>query len=128
MASFWWNQCTPSPGFPDLVCGAELVGTEGIIDCRTYAQLRIARATLRSSEAAALRSTSKQTGEWELVYDQTQAPDARDRTFADQAREFVASILEQRPPEITGYDGRATVEIIEAAYRSADTATSVRLR
>jgi len=113
MASFWWSQCTPSPAFPELVCGAELVGTEGIIDCRTYGQLRIAR---------------KQVGDWELVYDQTQMPDARDRTFEAQAREFVQSILEQRAPEVTGADGRAVVEIIEGAYRSADTATSVRLR
>jgi predicted dehydrogenase len=113
MASFWWNQCTPSPGFPDMVCGAELVGSEGIIDCRTYGRLRIAR---------------KQVGDWELVYDQMQAPDARDRTFEAQAREFVTSLLEQRPPEITGADGRAVVEIIEAAYRSADTGTSIRLR
>jgi len=113
MASFWWSQCTPSPSFAGLVCGAELVGTEGIIDYRTYGQLRIAR---------------KQVGDWELVYDQTQVPDARDRTFEAQAREFVQSILEQRPPEVTGVDGRAVVEIIEGAYRSADTATSVRLR
>jgi predicted dehydrogenase len=113
IASFWWSQCTPSPGFPGLVCSAELVGTEGIIDCRTHGQLRIAR---------------RQVGDWELVYDQTQAPDARDRAFEAQAQEFVRSILEQRPPEVTGADGRAAVEIIEGGYRSADTATSVRLR
>jgi predicted dehydrogenase len=113
MAHFWWSQCTPPPGFPDMVCGAEIVGTEGVIDCRTYGKLRIAR---------------QPSGAWELVHDQAQFPDARDRTFQAQAYEFVSSILEGRPPETTGVDGRAAVEIIEAAYQSADTGTSVRLR
>jgi len=113
VAHLWWNQCTPFPGWPDMVCGAEIVGTEGLIDCRTYGKLRIARPP---------------TNEWELVYDQTQFPDARDQTFQAQAQEFVNSILEARPPEITGADGRAAVEIIEAAYQSSDAGTSVRLR
>ncbi|MBM3472921.1 MAG: Gfo/Idh/MocA family oxidoreductase [Armatimonadetes bacterium] len=113
IAHFWWNQCTPPPGFGDMVCSAEIVGTEGIIDCHTYSRLRIAR---------------QPAGEWELVYDQTQFPDARDRTFQAQAQEFVTSILDGRPPEITGTDGRAAVEIIEAAYQSSDTGTSVRIR
>ena len=113
VAQFWWSQCTPPPGFGDLVCHAEVIGTEGIIDCQTYSRLRIAR---------------QPAGEWELVYDQTQFPDARDRTFQAQAQEFVDSILESRPPEITGADGRAVVEITEAAYQSSDTGTSVRLR
>ncbi len=113
VASFWWSQCTPPPGFPNMVCGAELVGTEGIIDCRTYGKLRIAR---------------QPRGEWELVYDQSQEPDARNQTFAAQAREFVGSIIDGRPPEITGEDGLAAVQIIEAAYQSSDAGTSIRLR
>jgi predicted dehydrogenase len=113
VAQFWWSQCTPPPGFPEMVCGAEIVGTEGIIDCRTYGKLRIARPP---------------TSEWELVYDQAQYPDSRDRTFQAQAQEFVDSVLQSRRPEITGADGRAAVEIIEAAYQSSDTGTSVRLR
>jgi predicted dehydrogenase len=113
VASFWWSQCTPLPGFPDMVCGAELVGTEGIIDCRTYGKLRIAR---------------QPKGEWELVYDQTQLPEARNQTFGTQAREFIDSITEGRPPEITGEDGLATVQIVQAAYQSSDAGTSIRLR
>jgi predicted dehydrogenase len=113
LAHFWWNQCTPEPGWPDMACGAEIVGTEGVIDCRTYGRLRIGRHGV---------------GEWELVYDQTQHPEARDRTFQAQAQEFVNSILESRPPEVTGRDGLAAVQIIEAAYQSSDTGTSVRLR
>ncbi len=41
--------------------------------------------------------------------------------------EFVESIIERRPPAITGEDGRAAVELTLAAYRSMETGSTVNL-
>ncbi len=42
--------------------------------------------------------------------------------------EFVAAIREQRPPAVTGEDGRFALEIVLAAYESASTGQPVALR
>jgi UDP-N-acetyl-2-amino-2-deoxyglucuronate dehydrogenase len=44
-----------------------------------------------------------------------------------QLRDIVAAIGDQRPPAVDGAEGRATVELIEAIYRSARTGHRVRL-
>lgn len=44
-----------------------------------------------------------------------------------ELREFVESIREQRPPAITGHDGRAAIEIATAAYKSIATGAPVAL-
>lgn len=44
-----------------------------------------------------------------------------------ELREFVESIIEKRPPAITGQDGRSVVEIADAAYRSIRTGQRVDL-
>ncbi len=44
-----------------------------------------------------------------------------------ELREFISSILEQRPPAITGEDGRAAVALALAAYRSLETGGPVSL-
>jgi predicted dehydrogenase len=41
--------------------------------------------------------------------------------------DFVAAIQEQRPPKVTGYDGLKAVEVVLAAYRSAELGEPVRL-
>jgi predicted dehydrogenase len=42
--------------------------------------------------------------------------------------EFVAAIREEREPCVTDEDGQRAVEIVAAAYESARTGQSVRLR
>jgi len=42
-----------------------------------------------------------------------------------ELREFVESILENRPPAITGEDGRAAVALAIAAYKSLETGEPV---
>lgn len=44
-----------------------------------------------------------------------------------ELREFVESIVEQRPPAITGEDGRAAVELALAAYRAMETGSVIKL-
>lgn len=46
---------------------------------------------------------------------------------AGMVREFIASIREGRPPRVTGYDGLKAVEIVQAAYQSAETGQPVKL-
>jgi predicted dehydrogenase len=44
-----------------------------------------------------------------------------------QHQEFINSILENRAPAVTGEDGRAAVQVAEAAYRSAAEGRTIRL-
>jgi predicted dehydrogenase len=48
---------------------------------------------------------------------------------ANQAmvNEFIAAIRENRQPYVTGYDGLKAVEVVEAAYRSAERGQPVSL-
>ena len=50
-------------------------------------------------------------------------------TDANQAmiNEFVAAILDNRQPSVSGYDGLKAVEVVEAAYASAKSGQPVRL-
>jgi len=41
--------------------------------------------------------------------------------------EFVSALRDQRQPRVTGYDGYKAVEVVEAAYASAETGQPVRL-
>lgn len=47
------------------------------------------------------------------------AVDATSHYHALQVRDFLASIIEGRPPQVTGEDGRAVVAMFAAIYRSA---------
>lgn len=44
-----------------------------------------------------------------------------------QIEDFLEAVADGRPPLVTGEDGRATVELIQAIYRSADSGLPVRL-
>jgi len=46
--------------------------------------------------------------------------------FANQIREFLGSITEDREPSVAGRDARAAIEMVQAAERSAATGTAVR--
>lgn len=43
-----------------------------------------------------------------------------------QVREFLQAVLEDRPPQVTGEDGRIVVEMFEAIYRSSKTGRAER--
>ena len=49
------------------------------------------------------------------------------QSFTRQDQEFVDAILEQRPPSVTGEDGRAAVEIALASFLSHQTGQMVSL-
>jgi predicted dehydrogenase len=47
--------------------------------------------------------------------------------FAAELQDFLDSVREGRPPFATGRDGRAAVELVEAANRSSETGAVVPL-
>jgi UDP-N-acetylglucosamine 3-dehydrogenase len=117
-ASLLCDMECPAPGFPNSGFHSWVIGEKGIIDLDAYGELKAGI-----------------NGKWEVVF--TQAPidwvkdgkfsPTRMQSFADQDREFVHSILEQRPPSVTGTDGERAVEVALAAYVSSRERHSVEL-
>ena len=90
-------------------CVAELIGTKGILEVKTYEQVRLGKPE-----------------RWEIVH--TFDPQTeRKRTFVAEVREFVSSILENREPPIPGEEGRANVEVALAILKSSETGKTVEL-
>ena len=107
-----YSEALPPPGWRGFSCGAELIGEKGLMEVDPYNKVKIAR---------------EDTREWETVYDHASVEDPRQKAFADEVRDFIACIVNDTPPPVTGEDGRAAVEIALAAYRSSRTGEAVRL-
>jgi predicted dehydrogenase len=109
-----WSSCsTPRPSWgQQLFCGAELLGTKGIMDVRTYSMVKMANEPHR---------------DWQIVYDAAKEPNAMQNTFVKEDTEFISSVFEKRTPAVTGEDGRAAVEICLAAYESSNTGEAIKL-
>lgn len=117
MATVWVDFESPQPVFPKGAFHVRLVGEKGLLDVDSYGQV------LQGSDQG-----------WELVFQQEPFDFQKDplspvrmKSFALQDQDFIDSILEQRPPSVTGQDGRAAVEIVLAAYESQRTRTMVHL-
>ena len=94
-----------------------VIGSKGMIDCDQYGQVKLGRGS-----------------GWELVAEQPQFDFLRDyldpkrlKGFSAQVQDFAEAIRDNRPPAVTGFDGRAAVEMVIAADRSAATGQAVRL-
>ena len=107
-----YSEALPTPGWKGHSCGAELVGTEGLMDVDPYNQVKIAR---------------EGSTDWEIVYDHSQVSDPRQKAFSDEVRDFISCIVDNKTPPVTGQDGRAAVEICLAAYESSRIGAAVRL-
>ena len=88
-------------------CYVEFVGTEGVLRVDTWKGLRI----------------STRGKPWEDVV----VPKEWLGGFDAEIAEFLAAVRDRRPPAVTGADGRAALEIIQAIYRSAEHGVPVRL-
>jgi predicted dehydrogenase len=119
MATVWESWDIPSPGFPHTASAARIVGETGILELDAYGQLRLGRE-----------------GNWTVIAEQPpidwagegMLANVRMRAYQDQHQEFVNSILEGRSPSVTGEDGRASVAVAEAAYKSAREGRTVQVR
>lgn len=111
--TIWTSNATPKPAWgKQLFCGAELMGTTGLLDVRTYDIVKVSREPLN---------------EWEVVYDASREEDGMQVTFGGEDKEFISAVFEKRTPAVTGADGRAAVEICLAAYLSSDLGEAVKL-
>ncbi len=116
MATIWMSYEVPRPGLgpSDLFV---LVGSRGLIECDNYGDVRLGR-----DEG------------WETVFTQPKVDyvdnyinPVRLKAFAAQTQDFIDAIAHGRRPAVTGEDGRAAVEMVEAADRAAATGEVVRL-
>jgi predicted dehydrogenase len=94
------------------------IGASGMVDADSYGKVRLG------------------TGDgWRDIYEMPSFDLNADvyspirlAAFAAQVTDFAGSIRDGRSPAVGGRDGRAAVEVVEAAARSAATGASVRLR
>jgi predicted dehydrogenase len=118
LAHTWMSFELPRPGVADSAFRALVVGEKGMLDIDGYGKLR-----------AALDGK-----DWELVWQQptidyVNRPLAPERleAFYTQVQNFVDSVRERRPPAVTGEDGRAAVELIDAVRRSSATGQAMEI-
>jgi len=107
---------TPEPG---LVPNdwTRIIGSTGIIEADHYGQVRLGGGK-----------------DWQVVAEQPAFDFLGDyldpnrlKGFAAQVEDFAGAIREGREPVVTGRDGRAAVEMVEAADRSAASGQAVAL-
>jgi predicted dehydrogenase len=94
-----------------------VIGSTGIVEADHYGQVRIGTGS-----------------DWQVVAEQPvfnflgdYLDPNRLKGFAAQVEDFCGAIREDRPPAVTGRDGRAAVEMVEAADRSAASGQAVAL-
>ena len=107
---------TPEPG---LVPNdwTRVIGSTGIIEADHYGQVRLGTGS-----------------DWQVVAEQPAfnflggyLDPNRLKGFAAQVEDFCGAIRDGRAPIVTGHDGRAAVEMVEAADRSAASGLAVAL-
>lgn len=113
MAQLWMSYEIPAPGlgsYMQWLC----VGDKGMLD--------FTRDVLRVGQGDDWR-VELDLPPWDWSVD-PKAP-RRIGLTARQVEGFARSLLDGTPPEVTGEDGRAAIEMVEAAIRSARTGTAV---
>ena len=113
----WTSEEIPAPGFPNSGYQMRIFGEKGIMECEGYTKLQLAHPN-----------------KWEVVWEQppldpVQKPldPARLEAFFLQTQDFIDSLRLGRPPAVSGEDGRAAVEMVQAAYLSTLTGAAVHL-
>lgn len=116
MAQTWMTFELPKPGIPQTAFRALVVGSEGMLDIDGYGQLNVAL----------------DGKPWELFWEQPaidfqKLPLAPPRleAFYTQVQDFVSSIRDARKPAVTGEDGLAAIELIDAVRRSSETGQTI---
>jgi predicted dehydrogenase len=118
LASTWMSFELPEPGIPQAFFRGLVVGSKGMVDIDGYGKLH-----------AAIGGK-----DWEMIWEQPtidyiNKPLAPERleAFYTQVQDFIDSVREKRPPAVTGADGRAAIELIEACRRSSASGQAVEL-
>ena len=107
---------TPQPGLlPNA--WTRIIGSKGIIEADPYGVVRV-------GDEAGWRDAAEQPA-FDFLGDYLDP--RRLAGFAAQVEDFAGAIIEDRAPSVTGADGRAAVEVVEAADRSAASGRAVDL-
>ncbi len=117
VAQQWMSYQMPAPNLPNSMHRYLVMGEKGLLDIDGYGQLLLG------------------AGErWETVWEQPPIDfinrplePSRLEAFYMQTQAFIDDILDGRPPTVSGEDGRAAVEMVEAARRSTQTGQAVEL-
>ena len=125
----WVCMETPGAAFPASVFRTQVIGEKGMLDFDGYTHLDLctsdARAAERDSTDHPAPGMPPLASDWErvMVQEPFNALDPVDtvrlRSFSAQNQEFVDAIRERREPAVTAADGRAAVEMAQAAMLSA---------
>ncbi|MGD9093264.1 MAG: Gfo/Idh/MocA family oxidoreductase [Anaerolineales bacterium] len=117
VAQLWWSAELPGITFPGSRFRTQLVGSHGLIDCDGYGSLQVAT----------------EHG-WETTWEQPpfDLEDPQDpvrlEAYSEMIQEFINALRDDRLPLVTGTDGRAAVELCQAALRSARSGKVVKLQ
>jgi predicted dehydrogenase len=116
MATVLMTYETPAPGL-EPNDWTRVIGSSGIIEADHYGKVRL-------GDASGWRVADEQVA-FNFLGDYLDPN--RLEGFAAQVQDFAEAIQEDRDPVVTGQDGRAAVEIVEAADRSAASHQAVTL-
>ena len=112
----WMSFEMPTPGLGSQAQWT-LVGSDGIIEADHYGKVRLGRGD-----------------SWELVFEMPPFGLASDtispvrlRAFAAQVQDFADAIRDGRKPAVSGVDGRAAIELVDAARLSSASGRAVEL-
>jgi predicted dehydrogenase len=118
IAQQWMSFEIPEPNLDRHQHRYVVVGEQGILDIDGYGKLLLGRGD-----------------DWELIWEQPpidyvgQPMDpVRLEAFYIQTQIFTDNVLEGNPPNVSGSDGRAAVEMVEAARSSIESGQAVELR
>ncbi len=116
-AQHWMSYQVPEPSLPHSQHRYLVVGETGIIDVDAYGKVLLG-----------------QHGAWRTVWEQPPIDyvnrpldPLRLEAFLNQTQAFVDDVLDGRPDTVSGFDGRAAVALVMAAWESSRTAQPVRL-
>lgn len=119
VGQLWVSLELPGGTYPDSQFRSQVVGERGLLDFDGYTHLDL--------------SSPATDGAWRRVWTQP-ALDPMDPldpvrlgSFTGQMQGFIDCIREDRPPVVTGADGRAAVELCQAALLSGRTGRAVAL-
>lgn len=118
MASMWMSFELPEPGVENSYFRALVVGSKGMLDIDGFGKLRAAldgRAWEQVWEQPAIDFVNRPLGPERL------------EAFFTQVQDFINCVREGRPPAVTGEDGRAAIELIDAFRQSDETGLAVQL-
>ena len=132
----WVCMETPAAAFPRNVFRTQVIGERGMLDFDGYTHLDMAEAAgalVADGPGAVAAGLPSPAPGWErlMVQEPFNALDPGDpvrlRSFSAQNQEFVDAIREGRAPAVTATDGRAAVELAQAAMLSARTGRLIEL-